>query len=175
MLPTPTNTTFSIHQNKFIKMESATLPRAPNQPVNLVSGAGTCKGPELLCNFERCWGVVSGRGSGWGGNNVHLPDFFDSSFLGIDLQLIALSLHGPRFCYVKFLSTVGLLCLCYFLVLFTVGSLRLCYVVASFSHWVCYAYATLWLPFYCGVVTLMLRCGVLFTGSVTLTLWLVFT
>ena len=30
-----TNTTFSIHQNKIIKMESATLPRAPNQPVTL--------------------------------------------------------------------------------------------------------------------------------------------
>ena len=133
------------------------------------------RGPSCCVILKGVGGLFPGGGRGGGGNNVHLPDFFDSSFLGIDLQLIALSLHGPRFCYVKFLSTVGLLCLCYFLVLFTVGLLRLCYVVASFSHWVCYAYATLWLPFYCGVVTLMLRCGVLFTGSVTLTLWLVFT
>ena len=66
-----------------------------------------------------------------GGNNIHLPDFFDSSFIGIDLGLIALLLHGPRLWYVvASFFTVGMLRLFSVVASF---SLRLCYVVASFS------------------------------------------
>lgn len=165
MLRTPTNTTFFHVFPTTTKSFKNNRPPFQGRRINrltLFLVPAPVRGPSCCVILKGVGGLFPG-GVGVGGNNVHLPDFFDSSFLGIDLRLIALLLHGPRFCYVvaffplwvamlMLLSSpfhrgfVTLMLCCGFLV--AVGLLCLCYVVASFLLWGCYAYATLWRPFH---------------------------